>query len=94
MPVNPVWPNDPIGSSSPRLDEYAESMSHPNPRRAVIVVGVARRVIAATLSGDRIRAPCQVPPSSSMRTKIDRSSPVEKRPACPATPPIRLAVGS
>src|SRR5262245_66632313 len=32
VPVNPVWPNDPTGNSSPRFDEYAESMSQPRPQ--------------------------------------------------------------
>ncbi len=39
VPVNPVWPNDPSGSNSPRLAEYDESMSQPRPR----TFGFARR---------------------------------------------------
>jgi len=46
-------------------------------------------VILATASGDRIRVLASVPWPSSMRQKIARSAAVEKRPACPATPPIR-----
>ena len=37
VPVKPVCPNDPTGSSSPRLDEYDESMSQPSPRTFGIV---------------------------------------------------------
>ena len=94
VPVNPVWPNDPTGSSSPRLDENVESMSHPRPRTFRSPGDVACVVIFATASGDRIRTPRYTPPSRSMRLKIARSAAVLKRPACPATPPIRRAVGS
>ena len=61
MPVKPVCPNDPIGNSSPRFDEYDESMSQPSPRTARISGGVEGEVIRATVAGDRTRAP----PSSS-----------------------------
>ena len=94
MPVKPVWPNDPIGNSSPRFDEYAESMSQPRPRTSRIPAGVDGDVIRATVAGDRIRAAPSRPPPSSIRQKRDRSAAVLKRPACPATPPIRRAVGS
>ncbi len=94
VPVNPVWPNDPIGSSSPRLPEKLESMSQPRPRTAVMPSGVAGRAILATVSGDSTRAPFHWPPPSTMRAKIDRSCPVLNSPACPATPSIRRAVGS
>ena len=69
-------------------------MSQPRPRTGCIVAGVAGRIIFATVSGDSTRAPFQLPPASSIRAKVARSSPVLKSPACPATPPIRLAVGS
>ena len=94
VPVKPVCPNDPTGSSSPRFDENAVSMSQPSPRSAVMPSGVAGRVILSTASGDRMRVPFQVPRASNIRTKIARSSAVPNRPAWPATPPIRLAVGS
>ena len=48
----------------------------------------------ATVSGDRMRVPSSVPPFSSMRQKSERSAAVLKSPACPATPPMRRAVGS
>ena len=56
VPVKPVWPNDPIGSSSPRLEENVESMSQPSPRVFVSRSGEAALVIFSTASGDRIRA--------------------------------------
>ena len=40
VPVNPVWPKEPIGNSSPRFEEYGESMSQPSPRTARISGGV------------------------------------------------------
>ena len=52
VPVKPVWPNDPIGSSSPRLAEYAESKSQPSARTLRSSPGVAGVVILATVSGD------------------------------------------
>ncbi|MEZ5286573.1 MAG: hypothetical protein R2712_17555 [Vicinamibacterales bacterium] len=69
-------------------------MSHPSPRFAAIDSGVAREVMRATVAGARMRTPSSVPPASSMRAKRDRSRAVEKRPACPATPPMRREVGS
>ena len=56
VPVKPVCPKEPIGSSSPRFDENAESMSHPRPRVFVSRSGEAALVIFSTASGDRIRA--------------------------------------
>ena len=94
VPVNPVCPKDPIGSSSPRLAEKLESMSQPSPRTFVSRDDEAGVVIFATVSGDRTRTPWATPPSSSMRQKIATSAAVLNRPACPATPPIRRAVGS
>ena len=41
-----------------------------------------------------MRVPWYAPPPSNMRAKIERSAAVLKSPACPATPPIRRAVGS
>ena len=32
--MNPVWPNEPTGNSSPRLLEKGDSMSQPSPRSA------------------------------------------------------------
>src|SRR5260370_8934769 len=57
VPVNPVWPNDPTGSSSPRFDENGESISQPNPRRAVDVRGCCGVVIFMIASGDRTGPP-------------------------------------
>ncbi len=57
VPVKPVWPNDPTGSSSPRLDENAESMSQPRPRVFVSRSGEAALVIFSTASGERTRVP-------------------------------------
>jgi len=57
VPVKPVWPNDPIGSSSPRFDEKLESMSHPSPRTFGSPGALAGVVIFATVSGARIRVP-------------------------------------
>ena len=37
VPVKPVCPNDPTGRSSPRLEEYDESMSQPRPAHVGIV---------------------------------------------------------
>src|SRR5579863_9277692 len=89
VPVNPVCPKDPTGSKSPRLLEYRESMSHPNPRSTSDVGGCCGVVIFSTVSGDRI-----VLPSSKAWANLARSSAVENSPACPATPPIRRTVGS
>ena len=94
VPVKPVCPNDPTGSSSPRFDENAESMSQPSPRVFGSRSGVAALVIFSTASGDRMRVLCNAPPPSSMRQKMARSAAVLNRPACPATPPMRRAVGS
>ena len=94
VPVNPVWPNDPTGISSPRFDEKEESMSHPSPRAFRSSAGVARDVILATASGERMRTPRCAPPPRIILQKIARSAAVLKSPAWPATPPIRLAVGS
>jgi hypothetical protein len=94
VPVNPVWPNDPIGNSSPRFFEYVVSMSHPNPRRSCMPGGVAGDVMSATIAGDRIRAAPRRPPASSIRQKRDKSAAVLNSPAWPATLSIRRAVGS
>jgi hypothetical protein len=56
VPVKPVWPKEPMGSSSPRFDENVESMSQPRPRVLASRSGVAALVIFSTASGDRIRA--------------------------------------
>ena len=94
VPVKPVWPNDPIGSSSPRFEENDESTSQPSARVFGSSPGVDGLIIFSTPSGDRMRAPLCEPPFSSMRLKIARSAAVLNRPAWPATPPIRRAVGS
>ena len=94
MPVKPVWPNEPIGNSSPRFDEKLESRSQPRPRTLGSAAGVDGAVIRATDSGERIRRPSSVPWPRSMRQKRARSSAVVNIPAWPATPPIRRAVGS
>ncbi len=56
VPVNPVCPNEPTGRSSPRLEEYDESMSQPSPRTlgSSPIVGL---VIFSTASGESTRAP-------------------------------------
>src|SRR4029077_17697196 len=61
VPVNPVWPNEPTGSSTPQIDEYALSRSQPRPRLAP-PTSAADLVIVATVSGDRMRTPFHVPP--------------------------------
>src|SRR6267154_5418758 len=45
VPVNPVCPNEPTGSRSPRFEETGESMSQPNPRRTGAVGGCCGDVI-------------------------------------------------
>ena len=45
------------GKSSPRLEEYGESMSHPSPRTAVLPGGEAGEVIFSTDSGLKMRTP-------------------------------------
>ena len=57
VPVKPVCPNDPIGSSSPLFDEKLESMSQPRPRTFGSPGALAGDVIFATVSGERIRTP-------------------------------------
>ena len=94
VPVKPVCPYDPIGNRSPRLEENRESRSHPSPRRSARCGGVETRVIRATESGARIRTSSSAPPSSNIRQNRARSPAVLNSPACPATPPIRRAVGS
>ena len=94
VPVNPVWPNEPIGINSPRLAEKLVSTSQPRPRAARMPTGVAWVIIFATVSGASTRRGPRAPPASSMRTNRVRSRAVLKRPAWPATPPMRRAVGS
>jgi hypothetical protein len=94
VPVKPVWPNDPSGRNSPRLDEYDESRSQPSPRTFGSPAGVAGDVMRAMVSGASTRALPIAPPPSIIRAKRVRSPAVEKTPAWPATPPIRRAVGS
>src|SRR5580692_8949371 len=89
VPVNPVCPKDPTGKSSPRLLEKGESMSHPKPCRTCDVGGCCGVVILSIINGERI-----VVPSSKAWANFAKSSAVENRPACPATPPMRRAVGS
>ena len=69
-------------------------MSQPRPRTAAMPAGVAGVLIFATVGGDSTRTVPSRPPSMSIRAKRERSRAVPKRPACPATPPIRRAVGS
>jgi hypothetical protein len=89
VPVKPVCPNEPTGSSSPRLVENGESMSQPKPRRLDDVGGCWGVLIFSTRSEGRTE-----PPVSKARANFARSSAVENSPACPATPPMRRAVGS
>ncbi len=95
VPVNPVWPYDPIGNSSPRFAENDESMSQPRPRTSAMPAGVAGDVISATVAGDRMRTRAE---RARRRAACGSSAtdppPSENSPACPATPPIRRAVGS
>src|SRR4029077_20865153 len=90
VPVHPVCPNDPTGNRSPRFDENGESISHPNPRSTGAAGGCSGEVIFSTVTADKIPPP----PFSSACAKFARSSAVENSPACPATPPIRRALGS
>ena len=94
VPVKPVCPNEPSGSSSPRFDEKRGVEVPAERAHVAFLAGGAGVVIFATVSGERIRAPRYAPPSSSMRQKIARSAAVLNSPAWPATPPIRRAVGS
>src|ERR1700674_857042 len=89
VPVNPVCPNDPTGNRSPRLLENGESISQPNPCRTCDVGGCCGVVIFSTINADRMG-----PPFNNAWENFAKSSAVENRPACPATPPIRRAVGS
>ncbi len=94
VPVNPVWPNEPTGKNSPRFDEYAESMSQPSPRTFGSPVGVAGDVMRAIVSGDNARTTDCAAAKHHPRELHVRSAAVLNTPACPATPPIRRAVGS
>jgi hypothetical protein len=94
VPVKPVWPNEPAGKRSPRLVEKDVCKSQPRPRAPPSSVTCRGRVISATPSGERTRAPSYSPPFRIIWQKTARSSAVEKSPAWPATPPMRLAVGS
>ena len=67
VPVNPVCPNEPSGSSSPRLAEYDESRSQPSPRTFGSPAGVAGDVMRATVSGASTRVCPTAPPPSSVR---------------------------
>src|SRR4029079_16390582 len=95
VPVKPVWPYDvPTGNRSPRLLEYDVSMSQPRPRTLVIPRGVCGEVIVLTAAADNTRTFPSWPLPSNMRAKSCRSCAVLKRPAWPAMPPMRRAVGS
>ena len=59
-----------------------------------MLAGVDGAVMRATVASERIRTSPRRPPSSSIRQNRDKSAAVLKRPAWPATPPMRLAVGS
>jgi hypothetical protein len=48
VPVNPVWPNDPSGNSSPRFEENDVLMSHPSPR----VAPSSETTYGSIISGD------------------------------------------
>ena len=69
-------------------------MSQPRPRVPALAGNVTGVIMRATVAGDRIRTPSSSPPLINMRTKRFRSCAVLNRPACPATPPMRRAVGS
>jgi hypothetical protein len=56
--------------------------------------GVCTLVIILTVSGLKMRTPSNSPMLSIMRAKRAMSGAVVKRPACPATPPMKRAVGS
>ena len=53
--MNPVWPNEPIGSSSPRFAEKLESMSQPSAAHVASSAAGTGVVIFATVSGDSTR---------------------------------------
>src|SRR5271156_5588886 len=90
VPVKPVWPNEPSGKTSPRGEEYCESISQPRPRRAGTHGGDCGEIIFSIEACDKIRRPPlleTVPPFSTMVQNFARSAAVEKTPALPATPP-------
>ena len=64
-------------------------MSQPNPRKTGAVGGCCGEVIFAIASRESTE-----PPSSRACASFAKSSAVEKTPACPATPPMRRALGS
>src|SRR5271168_4624521 len=72
VPVNPVCPNEPTGSRSPRSLENGESMSQPKPRNTGDEGGCWGVVIFSTLSGERILLPF-----NSAWANLDKSSAVE-----------------
>ncbi len=81
VPVKPVWPKEPAGKRSPRLDENVVLTSQPRPRAPPSSVTCRGRVISETPSGERMRTPLYSPPFRIIWQKTARSSAVEKRPA-------------
>src|ERR1051325_8354808 len=77
VPVNPVWPKEPMGRRSPRLEEKGESMSHPKARTEARVGGVCGVIIFSTVSDDSTGAP----PFNIACAYLATSSAVEKSPA-------------
>ena len=95
MPVNPVWPNDPTGSSSPRFDENASRC--PSPSAAHVAVAARRRRAASSSrpsAATGCARRCRRRRRAACGRRSTRSAAVLNSPACPATPPIRRAVGS
>ena len=88
VPVKPVCPNEPKEKTRHDWSQTANqcpSQSRAERPRSEAVAGKS----FSRCSSARARAI----PSAFLR-KYDRSSAVENSPACPATPPMRLAVGS
>src|SRR5262249_37219951 len=96
VPVKPVCPNEPSGNSSPRFDENGESISHPSPRKLVASGGCCGRADFATVNAFKTGwgEGLALISSSTACAYLERSVAVENKPACPATPPMRRAVGS
>ena len=91
---NPVWPKDPAAAT--RRGSTSRRSRCPTPARGRCASRPASTAWScAPRSAARGRARPRAPRRpSSMRAKRDRSAAVVNRPAWPATPPMRRAVGS
>src|SRR3954454_19955258 len=88
VPVYPRWPNELAEKYFPDCDG-GDGVSHPS-ARDVPDGDCSLRVKRANVSGRRIGCP----PFNMTCAKIAISSALEKRPACPATPPSALVFSS